>query len=186
MHKARRTDARRNREVILRAADEAFTQGSEAVPLEEIARRAGLGRATVYRHFPDRHALAGAVAKRQLAEWRRIVDVEDGGRSFRDLLHGVLCDQVSRRPLVELFCELPAHEQRRYVNALIEVLTPPFRRAQAEGRLRADVQPADIVRIVEMVEAVVTSRIAPADAAVGAHKLIEITLDGLCGPAPGR
>jgi len=181
LHTPRRTDARRNREVILQAAEEAFARGSESVSLADIARRAGLGRATVYRHFPDRHALAGAVASRHLAQWRRMTEA---GGQFRDVLFRVLCEQVERRPLVRLFRELPAGEQRRYVTALIEVLAPSFRRAQAAGRLRPDAEPADIARIVEMVEAVVTSQFAPVEGAAAVRKVISLALDGLCSPAP--
>src|SRR5438045_8569580 len=53
----KRADARRNRERVLAAAREAFAQGGESTALEEIARRAGVGIGTLYRHFPNRQAL---------------------------------------------------------------------------------------------------------------------------------
>src|SRR4029450_7287657 len=53
----KRADARRNYEKVLAAAREAFAEGGESTALEEIARRAGVGIGTLYRHFPNRQAL---------------------------------------------------------------------------------------------------------------------------------
>jgi AcrR family transcriptional regulator len=185
-HTPQRTDARRNRQAILRAADEAFTHGSDVVQLEEIARRAGLGRATVYRHFPDRQALGAAVAAEHLAMLRRIVsEAEEEHCSFRELLHMVLSEQVARRPLVHLFQELPVRDQRQYANSLIAVLTPAFRRAQAGGQLRDDVEPADLVMVHEMIEAAVVSGPEGAGRDAAMQRLIAVILDGLCTPAAG-
>lgn len=55
-----RADARRNRERVLAAAQEAFAAEGISVPLDEIARRAGVGAGTVYRHFPTKEALFAA------------------------------------------------------------------------------------------------------------------------------
>ncbi|MFD6451097.1 helix-turn-helix domain-containing protein, partial [Nocardia sp. NPDC060220] len=52
-----RADARRNRERVLAAAQEAFAAEGISVPLDDIARRAGVGAGTVYRHFPTKEAL---------------------------------------------------------------------------------------------------------------------------------
>jgi AcrR family transcriptional regulator len=56
-----RADARRNRERVLKAAEDVFAEQGIAVPLDEIARRAGVGAGTVYRHFPTKEALFEAV-----------------------------------------------------------------------------------------------------------------------------
>ncbi|HUJ67534.1 MAG TPA: helix-turn-helix domain-containing protein, partial [Acidimicrobiales bacterium] len=56
-----RADARRNRELILAAADAAFADEGLTVPVDEIARRAGVGTGTLYRHFPTKEALFEAV-----------------------------------------------------------------------------------------------------------------------------
>jgi AcrR family transcriptional regulator len=176
----RRTDARRNRQVILKVADEAFAQGTGVVSLAEIARRAGLGRATVYRHFPDKQALGAAVAAEQLTALRQVVRAAEGDRRcFRELLHLVLCSQVSRRSLVQLLRELPDRDRRQHANALIAVLTTPFRQAQAEGRLRADVQPTDLALVFEMIDAGVEAVPASGDRNAAAQRLIAVVLDGL-------
>ncbi|MCF2527593.1 TetR/AcrR family transcriptional regulator [Yinghuangia soli] len=59
----RRADARQNRERVLAAAREVFTESGPEASLNEIARRAGVGPGTLYRHFPNRHALVAAVVK---------------------------------------------------------------------------------------------------------------------------
>lgn len=178
--RSRRTDARRNRQAILRVADAAFAQGTEVVPLAEIARRAGLGRATVYRHFPDRQALGAAVAAQQIGMLRRVADAEGEGVDFRCLMHLVLADQIARRPLVQLFRELSSRDQRRYIDSLIGALTPAFRRAQAGGQIRGDLEPADLVLVFEMVEAALTSPFSEADRGAAAERLLPAILDGLC------
>src|SRR3954449_13568795 len=57
----KRADARRNYDKVLAAAREAFAEGGESTALEEIARRAGVGIGTLYRHFPNRQALLEAL-----------------------------------------------------------------------------------------------------------------------------
>src|SRR4051794_13689076 len=72
----KRADARRNYEKVLAAAREAFAEGGEATSLEEIARRAGVGIGTLYRHFPNRQALLEALY---------VGEVEDVCRSAAEL-----------------------------------------------------------------------------------------------------
>src|ERR687885_1855835 len=82
-----RADARRNREHVLAAARDVFVEHGPAAPLDEIARRAGVGIATLYRRFPDRNALIRAVVIDVLtavgAEARRGLSGETDG--FRPL-----------------------------------------------------------------------------------------------------
>src|ERR1700759_624054 len=61
-----RADARRNREKVLHAARETFAESGYDVPLDEIARRAGVGAGTVYRHFPTKEALFSAVIESRM------------------------------------------------------------------------------------------------------------------------
>ncbi|MFJ7219305.1 TetR family transcriptional regulator [Amycolatopsis sp. NPDC098790] len=166
----RRVDARRNREAILRAADEAFSEDADVV-LDEVARRAGLGRATVYRHFPDRTALALAVATHHLSALKNRAR---GPEPFRELLRTVLAMQARRRPLVRLFRELPERSRRHYTQALVSLLRPAFEEAQREGSVRADLEPADLALLFEMHEAALVS-------AEPAERLVRVFLDGLAG-----
>src|ERR1700750_189521 len=64
----KRADARRNYEKVLTAAREAFAEGGESTALEEIARRAGVGIGTLYRHFPNRQALLEALYVNEVEE----------------------------------------------------------------------------------------------------------------------
>jgi AcrR family transcriptional regulator len=68
MAPAERADARRNREQLLAVATAAFAAAEEPVSLEAIAREAGVGIGTLYRHFPNREALTEAVYRAELAE----------------------------------------------------------------------------------------------------------------------
>jgi AcrR family transcriptional regulator len=174
-----RVDARRNREVILRIADEAFKEASDVVALEEIARRAGLGRATVYRHFPDRRALAEAVAGLHLAAFKRLVERQGRQVSFRELLLSVLTMQAQRRPLVRLFRGLPERLQRRYTEALIAVFRPAFNQAQREGILRPGLEIADLALVFEMVEGALDGGPAPRERGVQVERLVQALVDGL-------
>lgn len=176
----RRHDARRNRETILRVAEGAFTDGSDVVPLDEIARRAGLGRATVYRHFADRYALAVAVAAQNLTALQEVVCLEGDDRwSFRDILMWVLSTQVSMRPLVALMLELPLREQQQHAEALIEILDPAFRRAQEEGELRPDLEPADLALIMAMLNTRADAVPTGADHGTALQRIVSVLLDGL-------
>ncbi|MFB9839160.1 TetR/AcrR family transcriptional regulator [Actinoallomurus acaciae] len=81
-----RADARRNRERVLRAAEDVFAEQGIAVPLDEIARRAGVGAGTVYRHFPTKEALFEAVIAGRvevlMADADRLLAGDDPGEAF--------------------------------------------------------------------------------------------------------
>jgi hypothetical protein len=97
----------------------------------------------------------------------------------------VVSAQVSMRPLVQLFRELPARDQRHQADALVAVLTPAFRQAQSEGQLRDDVEPADLLLVFEMIEAVVAAVLPGGDRDAATQRLIAVVLDGLfTRPAP--
>lgn len=181
----KRVDARRNREKILRVAEDAFCHGEEPVPLEEIARRAQLGRATVYRHFPDRHSLGLAVAGQQVAAFRGVVKCwEAERRSFRELLTMVLTSQVSHRPMVHFLHELPFQSQQQHADAVVEILTAPFRRAQAEQQLRMDVQPTDLLLVFDMMESAISMGNARRHVGDPVERVIRVIVDGFFAVHP--
>lgn len=170
---ARRRDAQRNRSAILRAATEVMTSQRPDVGMPEIARRAGIGQATLYRHFPDRLALAGAVIAEHI---ERLEDCVTAGRdqpgTFRRALDGILHTQVAMRPLVLLARRLDAGAQKRYVHRISSLLTEPMRRAQAHGQVRADLVPGDLVLLLSMVEGAVAG-------ATDADRAIDLALNGV-------
>src|SRR5437868_15361014 len=81
----RRADARRNYAKVLAAAREAFAEGGEDTSLEEIARRAGVGIGTLYRHFPTRQALLEALYVDEVEEVCRSAEQLNGGDAWEAL-----------------------------------------------------------------------------------------------------
>jgi AcrR family transcriptional regulator len=170
-----RRDAQRNRAAILRAASEAMTTPRTTIGIPEIARRAGVGQATLYRHFPDRLALTSAVIAYQMERLEACVaiTVRQPAR-FRHLLDELLRTQVTMRPLVLLARRLEPGERDRFVRRMITALSGPLRSAQEHGYVRGDLRPGDLMLLISMVEGVVTEDPAAADLS------IRIALDGIC------
>jgi AcrR family transcriptional regulator len=184
---SRRTDASRNREAILRAADEAFSGSEGALSLVEIARRTGLGRATVYRHFPNRNALAAAFSARQLRMLREAVEAPGAqDRPFLDVMNEVLAVLIARPALVELLAAAPRREQELHVRALAGVLAPVLRRGQAAGEVRPELLPEDMEYMLTMVQAAITraGHDGP-DPPEVIGRLVTVMLDGMAA-APER
>src|ERR1700736_3154233 len=75
-----RTDAVRNRERVLEAANAVFSAGGADASLEAVARHAGVGIGTLYRHFPTREALFEAVYRREVEQLRELADDLSGER----------------------------------------------------------------------------------------------------------
>ena len=151
----KRADARRNYDRLLAAAAAAFAEhGADDVSLEEIARRAGVGIGTLYRHFPARQALLEAVYKDQvdglevlagkllasespgeaLGEWMRAFVAF--GRTKRSLSSALVATIGKNSQLISA-CSMIL---RNCTDALLS-------RAQQAGEARADVRGADILRL---------------------------------------
>ncbi|WP_343600421.1 helix-turn-helix domain-containing protein [Mycobacterium sp.] len=146
-----RADAQLNRDRILTAAAELFAERGLSVPLEEIASRAAVGVATLYRRFPSRADLAAAAFERSISRYTGAVDRALTAPRAWDGFCGLiveLCDlQAADAGLRDLLTTaFPANsviEQR--ANEAVDKLRVLIERAQQEGRLRADVVAADVV-----------------------------------------
>ena len=149
--KTLRADARRNRVRVLTAAQEAFADEGPSVPLDEIARRAGVGAGTVYRHFPSKELLFEAVvldAIEQLAEQaRERLSAPDPGEAFfeffatvaeRALLNKALCDAL------EATTGLGFKAASQHVTEYRAASSALLKRAQDAGAVRADIEAADL------------------------------------------
>lgn len=146
-----RADAKLNRDRILVAAAELFAERGLSVPLEEIAGRARVGVATLYRRFPTRADLAAAAFERNIARYTTAVDQAlahprawDGFQALVFELCKLQAGDAGLRDL--LTTAFPAStvvEQR--TNEGVEKLKVLIARAQQEGSLRPDVVVADIV-----------------------------------------
>lgn len=146
-----RADAKLNRDRILAAAAELFAERGLSVPLEEIAGRAGVGVATLYRRFPTRADLAAAAFERNISRYTQAVDRAladpDAWDGFATLIVE-LCelqagDAGLRDLLTTAFPASSTVEQR--TGETVEKLRTLIARAQAQGRLRPDAVAGDIV-----------------------------------------
>ena len=146
-----RADAKLNRDRILAAAAALFAERGLSVPLEEIASRAGVGVATLYRRFPTRADLAAAAFERNMSRFTQAVDRalanQDAWDGFRALIFE-LCelqagDAGLRDLLTTAFPASSSVEQR--TGETVEKLRALIHRAQAEGRLRPDAVAGDVV-----------------------------------------
>jgi AcrR family transcriptional regulator len=169
----RRRDAQRNRSAIVEAASQAMTTPRPAVGMSEIARRAGVGQATLYRHFPDRDALTAAVIGYQIERLELLIEnAGDDPACFRRVLGELLRTQITMRPLVFLVRRMDPRSRRRFEQRVLAVLAGPLRRAQEGGCVRGDLVPSDLALLFGMIEGV-------ADDPAAARRSIELALDGL-------
>jgi len=146
-----RADAERNRAAILCAAREVFAEQGLAAPLEEIAARAGVGIATLYRRFPARRQLVAAALVEKITQYaeaaRQALAVADPWVGFASFVERICEMQAGDRGLSDLLCmTLPADEHveqlRRQANDQVVELID---RAKAAGRLRADFVGEDLL-----------------------------------------
>ena len=178
-----RVDAERNRESLVKAAQAAFAERGLDAPLEEVAARAGVGIATLYRRFPARDDLIAASFEARVAEHARVAELAltapDGWSGFTAYVEQVCAMQACDRGLGDVLTRtfpnaatLEAHRRRGHVLSarLIE-------RAKNEGSLRPDFVPQDLVLLFMANDGVAQG---VADAAPNAWKRsIRIMLDGL-------
>ncbi|WP_327371999.1 TetR/AcrR family transcriptional regulator [Streptomyces sp. NBC_01217] len=186
-----RADALRNRERIVAAAREMFVEFGPDVPLDEVARRAGVGNATLYRNFPDRAALTHEVV---LAVTSRTTDrAEEATAGETDpfaalsrFVHaaaderiGALCPMLAGgfdKSHPDLLAE------RRRLEEAVEGLVS---RAMSAGRLRTDIAVGDV-----MVALFQLTRPLPGTGCLAidrfTHRHLQLFLDGLEAPARSR
>jgi AcrR family transcriptional regulator len=150
---ASRSDARRNRTRLLEAAREALASDGVDVPVRDIARRAGVGVGTLYRHFPTREDLVDAVLEDTFDEYVALAEealgAPDGWSGFTGFLERALALHARNRGLREVV-ETRAHG-RAHAEAMRRRMAPLLarlvERAQAEGTLRRDLLPQDVALI---------------------------------------
>ncbi|RKN33945.1 TetR/AcrR family transcriptional regulator [Micromonospora musae] len=176
--RAPRRDQLRNRQRLITAAREAFTEHGPEVALDEIARRAGVGTTTLYRHFPEKEGLIEAVlddlaaAVRDNAE--RAMQNSDPVGAFRAVF-SQSCDMSEQE--VATFAQLAGAGNRadKHAQRLItSVVGPATDRLRSAGRLRAGITADDIATFVRMTLS------GDSDEARG--KAIQVMLDGLVSP----
>jgi AcrR family transcriptional regulator len=184
-----RADAQRNQDRIVAAAHEAFAELGYEVPIEEIARRAGVGAATIYRRFPTKERLLRAIFDVRIAELEPAIAT---ARATPDAWQGLL---AGMRSLIEIQAanmvflqvldqagvlpELRGEIQARVFAPLSEL----FARAQASGQIRTDLDPAELPLLIRMVTS--TAKHSPeCPIRGGAERYLTLLADALRTPAP--
>jgi len=177
-----RADARRNRARVLEIAQQVFATHGLAVPVEEIARRAGVGIGTVYRHFPTKEALFAAIVEDKLA---RILEHVTSlaadpapGPAFFAVLDRMVAEGAHKKDLVDALAVAGIEVRSSAADVaaqLRKVLGTLLRRAQAAGAVRSGVS-------IEDVFALLGATLAAATRTGGSPtRLFAIVRDGLRG-----
>jgi AcrR family transcriptional regulator len=183
-----RADAQRNRERILEVAKKAFTRGGADISLDDVAKEAGIGPGTLYRHFPTREALLEAVYR---TEVERLAAAE---REFSQAMAPI----DALRAWMLLFVDYIATKQliAAALNTLVggtsqlfaasgtqitQAINSLVQRGIAAGDIRPDLQPLDLLRALVGVSNVSSVPDWPESA----RRLVEILIAG-SRPASGR
>jgi AcrR family transcriptional regulator len=150
-----RADAERNRRLVLEAAALAFAEEGLEVGMAEIARRAGVGNATVFRRFPTKDALVGAIIDEKIAELlgaaQRAGHVADPWNALVEFLETMAELQGRDRGFfqaTEPFL-LDHPDLLRRHRPIVDAVEPLVRRAQAAGVVRDDVTTIDVMGLVK-------------------------------------
>jgi len=165
---AQRADARRNRLAILAAAEAEFGARGPDAPMDDIAHRAGVGVGTLYRNFPTKEALLGAIVDAHVEPLieaaRRAETSPNPGAAFFALLHDLALGFADGKALSELIAaagvDLRA-TKREHSEALMEAIGQLLARAQKAGEVRPDVtvtEVADMMGALCMFDAVSQDR----------------------------
>ena len=178
-----RSDARRNRERVLAAAEDVFAEMGLKAQVEEVARRAGVGVGTVCRHFPTKQALVEAVLEAMyeslLADARAALTEPDPGAAFETFFLALAGFQARHRALAEQMAtalDLPLSAQPTR-EALRQAITELVANAQRAGTVRSDIGPADIAMLFSGVAH--TTALAGDLQPVLRQRYLTIILDGL-------
>jgi AcrR family transcriptional regulator len=143
-----RADARHNRERVLQIAQEALAGDGLAISFDEIARRAGFGVGTVYRHFPTKEALFEAVLlgriERFVADAQALATAEDAGRAFFDWFRRVGEQAAGDQALCDLLEGGSGPRFKPLEADLADALGRLLARAQRTGAVRRDLTVDDV------------------------------------------
>ena len=178
LERPKRADARRNYDKVLAAAREAFAEGGESTALEEIARRAGVGIGTLYRHFPSRQALIEALYAAEVDEMcRTAFELEDSDpwealEAWLQRFIGYLATKHALATELLNYVDRDAPLFRTCKASLWGAGEPLLKRAQEAGVVRPDVTIAELIQMVMGIAKI------PADPEQK-QRILRIAIDGL-------
>jgi AcrR family transcriptional regulator len=177
--RSQRADAKRNRQLLLAAARTAFTEKGADASLEEIARRAGVGVGTLYRHFPSRQDLLEAVYVEEVEALCRSAGDFSAESSWDALIHWFnrFVDYVATKHALvnEMLATIgwDAPVFRSCHQAIYTAGEPLLERAKRDGAVRPDIEFIDVIRLVSGVAMIKNAE--PEDV----RRVLAVALDGL-------
>ncbi|MEU8521156.1 TetR/AcrR family transcriptional regulator [Streptomyces sp. NBC_01216] len=182
-----RADALRNRERIVTAAREMFVEFGPQVPFDEIARRAGVGNATLYRNFPERADLIQEVVVSVMSRTTDLAEsaAEEGDTldALRRFTHAAADERIGALcPVLDGAFDREHPELLAARERLEEAVQSLVHRAQRAGRLRADVGAGDLMIAVSQLTRPLPGTACP-DMDRFVHRHLQLFLDGLEAPA---
>ncbi|MFE7613965.1 TetR/AcrR family transcriptional regulator [Streptomyces celluloflavus] len=180
-----RADARRNYERLLTVARTAFTEHGTDTSLEDIARRAGVGIGTLYRHFPHRTALMGAVFQGEvdalLAQARELADAPQPCAALVEWLRAIITHATTYRGLSRALMSASVDDSSGMARCSVpmrEAGGALLTRAQRAGAVRPDVNIGDLMQLTNGIA--LAAEESPDDPEL-ADRLLTLTLSGLKG-----
>lgn len=183
-----RADALRNRERIVTAAREMFVEHGPDAPLDEIARRAGVGNATVYRNFPDRDALVREVVcsvmdRTVAAAEAALAQNGDAFEALERFVHTAADERISALcPMISSTFDQNHPDLEAARERSEQIIQMVMERARAAGQLREDVGVGDLmVAVAQLSRPPAGTGCLSADRFV--HRHLQLFLDGLRAPA---
>jgi AcrR family transcriptional regulator len=177
-----RADSARNRQLLIDAAKGAFSEAGLNVSLEEIARRAGVGIGTLYRHFPTREAVVEAVYRREVEQLTQAVpqllDSSPAAEALHQWMHLFVDYIATKRMIAPSLGAAASRTSPLYATSaelITRAITTLLKRAAAAGDVRKDIDPNDLLR------AMVGVSYGNPDPAweASARRLIDLLMDGL-------
>jgi AcrR family transcriptional regulator len=148
-----RADARRNRDGLLEAAKAAFAEVGPEASLEEIARRADVGIATLYRHFPTRDAIVEAVYRREVQQLAnaapRLIESLPPAEALRAWMRLFIDYIAAKKVIAPALKSLVGGGSALYVDSgarITEAIGLLVERARASGDIRPNADSADLLR----------------------------------------
>ncbi|WP_280313837.1 TetR/AcrR family transcriptional regulator [Nocardia wallacei] len=175
-----RADARRNYERIIECAREAFAEHGPQAPLDDIARRAGVGPGTLYRHFPQRDALIEAVYRssieRLAAEAHQLVETRSPTEALEQWFRAQVDFVMDKRSLAATLKAAIDRDSETFTlcsRLITDAAAAVLRPTQEAGLVRDDIQPRDLLRLGHGIGVACEASPEAAD------RLIAVTLAGL-------
>jgi AcrR family transcriptional regulator len=177
-----RADARRNYQRLLVAAASAFAEHGADAPLDDIAKRAGVGSGTLYRHFPTRQALLEAVYRGQVeelcAQADELLASQSPGEALGSWLRAVAAYATIKRGMADVIGK--DSEVFQYCRGMLRAACDRLLSgAKQSGEVRADASRDDLFRLVHAIS--VATQQVPGDSEQ-ADRLIRMVMDGLRAP----